>query len=1269
MDLRMFCLDIYNIYIPNKARHCSECYPPMFESVVNGKLEFLDLKSEYKLAHGDVNWIKNKWDAQFRLEREKYEAALKENEALKKMNYVPDIFHKKKTMDLSEMITEEKEKYWARQFAAIQRTERQEHSSRYFNYIQFQLVDNKTCKMMTGCDRYEILNQARWCDLDPQKVYLVRMKIKLNLPHDIIAAFHGQSAGAFSKIWKECIKALEYKYADRFLVNDGHFDQHFKRANINKHYTPQYVKELFDVGENQNIYLMDSTYQYIAQLHSDHEMSRALYCHYKNKKHLIKVHIYKCADGKPIYPVFTFANVTDGQIFQANMDKEYVEEAKEEFASESIRKELLYLQTLITIEDKCIADDGYRLVDPRLHSRNKIKHRKQKIEDTVNIRFHIRLQNTVRSGDERTHRRAKCFKMLHDTCNFVLLKDIMACWKIVLADLVVKDWKSNEDTETMLNLKEKLIDNGTILYNPGDLYLQKKYTHRFGTNTEEEVDLRDEEQKEEDDELRELQDEINKFAALWNKWKIEEKELEKSLEYLRGNERLTELMDEVREREVYLIIGRKFENINALSYLRRILYEVQNFTIMKNRNKHAVDWVYKFKLVKSKHKSTRSYEVVLDFTQIYLWKLSAKCFWKIKNIDLSTVGLCRQYLLDNNFEVPEEMNNLEELWMHIMEKIGCELPPKNERHWLLHLLHNRPVSEFLDQRYHDIEAYLHKKRMFVLKKEQRVADVAGFDLNKMSREQMREIAREKGIQIPYSRNTITKIRSYLRIHLVVAQQQEEARQPIRIDWTKMPANEKNATDVARFVDTNYVFSYALGTSESYSGLKLTVLKHLVRKQHWCWDAEEFQLKSRSKQLLAWNICAKWQEVCNAASMTNDLWTQFPDKWSPVGPLRDFIKTSKIYERYLEVQRTYNNLPKEKLKELAVKHKIMTAEEITACKDEKARIAWTVCRNLKRQHCTDDVCLQLQAVDWTQMPDTWTPAKDIEIFVTTQKVWFRYLGVEKDYRLLRRDLEDIVRREKVLTEEIITGCKQNKAKLAWHVCKALRDEEQGIENCTRQDVNMDANMDIEDNTEWRQRPEYKYLTAYPKKAKNWFDQNFKLIGGSLSRLIWSCQCGAGIQIQGLCGHAAAILLLVYHCAAEGTDLNTLLARKPTNQQIHDKLMKFKPYKQYRVKTNADQKLGWCRKCQNDPEEDDRVLYMCDGCRCWWHAECLGQKSSYIEANPDLKAIWMCPNENTERVFSLRRDEMMDELDPDRTHLINNFVWGSGALEQREESESE
>ena len=202
---------------------------------------------------------------------------------------------------------EEREQYYEEEFRKIPNYK----TGRFKNFVNYDFLSNTDCYKFTGFTKEKIIEQAQECSLNPVRIFHVRVRIYQYLPFALQSLIFGYSESWLRKNWKYTVPILEEKYAKPVLINGNLPDeqQYWNRKRVHDDHTPKFCYDLrgIDPDSNINIYNQDGTYQYTYTIQTDQDIRRMSRSGHK-KCSLIKVHIWSCVDGTPIYQrVFLFS--------------------------------------------------------------------------------------------------------------------------------------------------------------------------------------------------------------------------------------------------------------------------------------------------------------------------------------------------------------------------------------------------------------------------------------------------------------------------------------------------------------------------------------------------------------------------------------------------------------------------------------------------------------------------------------------------------------------------------------------------------------------------------------------------------------------------------------------------------------------------------------------------------------------------------------------------------------------------------------------------
>lgn len=181
----------------------------------------------------------------------------------------------------------------------------QDNTAKYFNNVDYKLLSNNDCYTLTGFTKKEIIEQARICKVSPIQIFHCRVRIRYYLPYQLQSILFGFSVGWLTNNFHEIVPILNKHYAKPVLISDcADYKQFWNPTKIHNEHTPVFAYAIRDIDpqtDKTNIFTQDGTYQYIYNVQTDHEIRKLSQCHWKNNQALIKVHIWACADGSPLY--------------------------------------------------------------------------------------------------------------------------------------------------------------------------------------------------------------------------------------------------------------------------------------------------------------------------------------------------------------------------------------------------------------------------------------------------------------------------------------------------------------------------------------------------------------------------------------------------------------------------------------------------------------------------------------------------------------------------------------------------------------------------------------------------------------------------------------------------------------------------------------------------------------------------------------------------------------------------------------------------------
>ena len=138
----------------------------------------------------------------------------------------------------------------------------------------------------------------------------------------------------------------------------------------------------------------------------------------------------------------------------------------------------------------------------------------------------------------------------------------------------------------------------------------------------------------------------------------------------------------------------------------------------------------------------------------------------------------------------------------------------------------------------------------------------------------------------------------------------------------------------------------------------------------------------------------------------------------------------------------------------------------------------------------------------------------------------------------------------------------------------------------------------------------------RKAKSWYDLDFKLFNSQLSRLQQRCCCKSGAQLPGCCAHVGAILWLIFWCIFSGIEAALKLSKR--DLQIRKSLINLRPFcdQQRKAKAKSDR---WCPKCHTLNESE--IFINCTSCARSYHIKCVNMNYEQYQ-NENKISRWHC-----------------------------------------------
>ena len=642
-------------------------------------------------------------------------------------------------------------------------------TNRYINNVQFKLLSNNDCQYLTGFTRTELVQLSQMCgNINTTRLFHMWFRIKHYIPFRLQAILCGKSYGSIQNYFNDTLDIVNEQWAKKYIIHGfGPSVKQFWTRETIKNNTLDFCKKLENIKENDDeiIVTMDSTYQYIYNVQTDHDIRKKTTNMHKHHN-LLKVHIICCSNGLPIYPLVVYGDGhhADGVIFEAMLDKQYLQKCQESinngeamqdddiiFKTQEIVNQLKYLQSIIQIQDHCICDNGYKVNDPRI----KAPLDAPDLDDlearvTVLANTYKRNVTAQRNGQERLHAMIKqiskfCRTKIHPTD----LSRVQKIWNLLCAYCVFKRKTLTEDNEHNKKLADRIIDMRHVAINPCDWYytpkdkqVQKKYKKQkerinyqsefdeemWSDNisvdeyitddyiTDEFLDWTKYDQNNDNNKNKNcapaLQSHQPKKNDIIGDWKIVAVGWDNIKQYIKSSKFLNGFFlqeyNKLKINDMMNFIGRKYQNNLAYSYLRRMYLNNNEFRLIVHIKN---PYVIKFQNVRSKWRSSKKYDIVINFYELYLYTISVqKHFWP--------------------------------------RKCNIKLQDIKERHWLKWLQLGDPqakVSTFLSNKYKQQHQILTTRRINRIKKRKSLW-FNGSNYTKIKISKLRKMAREYDIK-------------------------------------------------------------------------------------------------------------------------------------------------------------------------------------------------------------------------------------------------------------------------------------------------------------------------------------------------------------------------------------------------------------------------------------------------------------------------------------------------------------------------------------------
>ena len=366
------------------------------------------------------------------------------------------------------------------------------------NRIQYELMAESDCLTFSGFNRSTIIKQARIAECYPEWVFHLRTWIYRYMPRKLHASMFGLSTWRLSKWIFETLTKMRRKYAKTVLVNDQP-GQYYTRKIIHDNcpkfvYKVRHIEDPFGANHDKNVITIDSTYQFVQSIQTNHFIRKHTTNMHKHTT-LLKIHIWCCANGQPIYAQYIYGDGyhADGKAFASAMSRDHLQQCKQalidykkkpseenkekldkcSFTNMKVISEIENLQELINILDHIICDNGYRLRDK--HPGLKMPAAQPLKGDeggqvTCAAAAHKRGIMCVRNTHERVNGYVKRHTFCRSKIHTMDMRHVPAVWDICLADMIHENIVLAKDTDRTEELANRIIDLERVLINPVNIH-------------------------------------------------------------------------------------------------------------------------------------------------------------------------------------------------------------------------------------------------------------------------------------------------------------------------------------------------------------------------------------------------------------------------------------------------------------------------------------------------------------------------------------------------------------------------------------------------------------------------------------------------------------------------------------------------------------------------------------------------------------------------------------------------------------------------------
>ena len=374
-------------------------------------------------------------------------------------------------------------------------------TNRHWNRIQYKNMTNRDCYIWTGFTKKQLIQQAKIVCLPPEDIFLFRVRVYRYYTWNEQEMFFGYSASSLKRNFVRTLDIMYEKYAKPRLLNKSFAPPGISRDIIKSKHTPRFVRKVRGLDEEECahdqkhsiVVNQDSTYQYSEYIHSNHTLFKAMKSAHKRIP-LLKVHIWSCTDGRPIWAVVCYSDFdhADGDIFATCFNKQHLDACISDLENhpndtlEETRKrherKLLAFHDLETCEqmkalqkllnnpaDNLISDNGYKTKDGRLKMPAEPPQQDDKRITTAAASWR-RSITLVRQTCERMHRWCKRNTFCRQRIRCGDIQYVNKVWNIVMADMKFLEVKLMQDSYETNKFVDLLLALRYVMKSPIEKY-------------------------------------------------------------------------------------------------------------------------------------------------------------------------------------------------------------------------------------------------------------------------------------------------------------------------------------------------------------------------------------------------------------------------------------------------------------------------------------------------------------------------------------------------------------------------------------------------------------------------------------------------------------------------------------------------------------------------------------------------------------------------------------------------------------------------------